>query len=65
MTSYAELDPELAAFWSEMARELFGNVNILYEQIEAHYVGRGPEEGPGPQMVVSTPQIPLGRNGIH
>ena len=54
MISYDKSDPELAAFWVDMARELFRNLNALYEQIEAHYADRTIEEGPGAQMAVST-----------
>lgn len=54
MISYDKSDPELAAFWVDMARELFRNLNALYEQIEAHYADRTLEEGPGAQMAVST-----------
>lgn len=54
MISYDKSDPELTAFWVDMARELFRNLNVLYEQIEAHYAERSFEDGPGAQMVVST-----------
>jgi hypothetical protein len=33
-----------------MAQKLFWNVNILYEQIETHYVDKAPGDGPGAQM---------------
>ncbi|KAK4133360.1 hypothetical protein BT67DRAFT_462911 [Trichocladium antarcticum] len=51
MISYDKSDPELTAFWVDMARELFRNLNVLYEQIEAHYAERSFEDGPGAQMV--------------
>jgi hypothetical protein len=54
MISYDKSDPKLTAFWSNMALELFRNVNMLYEQIEAHHADRAPEEGPGAQMAVGT-----------
>jgi hypothetical protein len=43
----------LTAFWADMAQKLFWNVNILYEQIETHYVDKAPGDGPGAQMAVS------------
>jgi hypothetical protein len=42
----------MTAFWTDMARKLFWNVNALYEQIETHYADRTPDEGPGAQMAV-------------
>jgi hypothetical protein len=53
MLSYDRSDPDLTAFWAQMAHTLFWNVNILYEQIKTQYVDRSPEEGPGAQMAVS------------
>ncbi|KAL2172623.1 hypothetical protein VTG60DRAFT_4742 [Thermothelomyces hinnuleus] len=50
MISRDQSDPELRAFWTEMARKLFWNVSMLYEQIETHYAERSPEDGPGAQM---------------
>jgi hypothetical protein len=47
-------DPDLTAFWADMAHRLFWNVNILYEQIETQYADQSPDEGPGAQMAVST-----------
>lgn len=52
MISRDQADPELRAFWTEMAQKLFWNVNMLYEQIETHYAEKSPEDGPGPQMAV-------------
>ena len=43
----------MALFWANMARELFQNVEALYEQIESQYTDRESDEGPGAQMAVS------------
>lgn len=53
MISRDKSDPELTAFWTDMARKLFWNVSILYEQIETHYAEKSPDDGPGAQMAVS------------
>lgn len=37
-----------------MSRELFINVRDLYEQIDTQHADKGPEEGMGGQMAVST-----------
>ncbi|KAK4043803.1 hypothetical protein C8A01DRAFT_12763 [Parachaetomium inaequale] len=50
MISHDKSDPDLTAFWADMAHKLFWNVNILYEQIETHYADKSPDEGPGAQM---------------
>ncbi|KAL2142445.1 hypothetical protein VTI28DRAFT_1154 [Corynascus sepedonium] len=50
MISRDKSDPELTAFWTDMARKLFWNVSILYEQIETHYAEKSPDDGPGAQM---------------
>lgn len=60
MISHDNSDPDLTAFWADMAHRLFWNVNILYEQIETQYADRSPEEGPGAQMAVS----PIGTSGL-
>ncbi|KAK4242014.1 hypothetical protein C8A03DRAFT_11752 [Achaetomium macrosporum] len=52
MISDDKSDQERTAFWLDMAHQLFGNVNLLYEQIEAHYTNKSPDEGPGTQMAV-------------
>lgn len=54
MISHDKTDPDLTTFWAGMAQKLFWNVNILYEQIETHYVDKAPGDGPGAQMAVST-----------
>ena len=51
--SHDNSNPDLAAYWADMAHRLFWNVNALYEQIEIQYADRSPEEGPGAQMAVS------------
>ncbi|KAK4155157.1 hypothetical protein C8A00DRAFT_42210 [Chaetomidium leptoderma] len=48
--SHDTSDPELTAFWGDMALKLFWNLNTLYDQIETHYSHKSPEEGPGAQM---------------
>ena len=45
-------NPEMAVFWTQMSRDLFMNVIDLYEQIDAQYTDRSPEEGIGTQMAV-------------
>jgi len=50
MISHDKSDPELSAFWTDMALKLFLNVNALYEQIKTHYDEKSPEDGPGAQM---------------
>lgn len=49
----AHQNPKMAIFWANMARELFQNVEALYEQIELQYTDRESDEGPGAQMAVS------------
>jgi hypothetical protein len=51
--SHDKSNPDLTAFWDDMAHKLFWNVNMLYEQIETHYADKSPEEGLGAQMAVS------------
>ncbi|KAK4125029.1 hypothetical protein N657DRAFT_570301 [Parathielavia appendiculata] len=48
--SHDKSNPDMTAFWGDMARKLFWNVNMLYEQIETHYADKSPEEGLGAQM---------------
>ncbi|KAK3311396.1 uncharacterized protein B0T15DRAFT_548868 [Chaetomium strumarium] len=52
MISDDKSNADRTAFWLDMARQLFWNVNLLYEQIEAHYTDKPPDDGPGTQMTV-------------
>jgi hypothetical protein len=42
-------DP-LYRFWSNMSLDLFQNIRRIYEQIDAQFTGRSPEESVGAQM---------------
>ena len=46
-------EPNLRAFWSNMALEMFKNVRELYEQIDTQFIDRAPDEHLGAQMAVS------------
>jgi hypothetical protein len=45
-------DPEVR-FYQNMSNDLFCNVRVLYEQIDAHFEGGTPIESLGSQMAVS------------
>jgi len=52
MIKYDKSDPIYIKCFKPMARELFDNVENLYEQIETQYNDRTGEEGMGGQMAV-------------
>ncbi|GKT69360.1 hypothetical protein ColTof4_01783 [Colletotrichum tofieldiae] len=45
-----EKDPQRRAFFAHMSDDLFRNVRELYEQVDAQFSVRSPEEGVGAQM---------------
>ncbi|EON99010.1 putative general repressor of transcription-like protein [Phaeoacremonium minimum UCRPA7] len=55
-------EPNLRAFWSNMALEMFKNVRELYEQIDTQFIDRAPDEHLGAQMA-SAPTRPLFKMG--
>jgi len=48
-----QFDANLRQFWSNLSLDLFKNVWQLYEQIDAQFLDRSPDESTGAQVAVS------------